>query len=36
VLTILREELAHTLTLLGCATPAELTRDLVVRGDQPC
>lgn len=33
VLGILRDELAHTLTLCGCATPAELGRDMVVRED---
>ncbi|MFE9611440.1 alpha-hydroxy acid oxidase [Streptomyces sp. NPDC006012] len=33
VLGILRDELAHTLTLCGCAGPAELDRDMVVRAD---
>lgn len=33
VLEMLRDELAHTLTLCGCARPAELGRDMVVRED---
>jgi 4-hydroxymandelate oxidase len=35
VLAILREELAHTLTLCGCGAPAELGRDMVVREEAP-
>ncbi|RRQ73517.1 alpha-hydroxy-acid oxidizing enzyme [Streptomyces griseofuscus] len=33
VLGMLRDELAHTLTLCGCAGPAELDRDMVARED---
>lgn len=33
VLGMLRDELAHTLTLCGCAGPAELDRDMVACED---
>jgi 4-hydroxymandelate oxidase len=36
VLDILRDELDHTLTLCGCASPAELGRSMVVREDAGC
>ncbi|MFD7921300.1 alpha-hydroxy acid oxidase [Streptomyces sp. NPDC059740] len=36
VLEILRDELGHTLTLCGCATPAELARSMVTGEGSPC